>query len=84
MYKTLFHGPGVLEANPVAYENALRLALCGCAIDKEVGVQLMAAYLLQFMQSRGTHYNNNHGNDNNNNELYLKALKVLCMDFYIL
>ncbi|XP_022652352.1 mitochondrial GTPase 1-like isoform X1 [Varroa jacobsoni] len=53
--------PGVLEANPVAYENALRLALCGCAIDKEVGVQLMAAYLLQFMQSRGTHYNNNHG-----------------------
>ncbi|OQR77248.1 mitochondrial GTPase 1-like [Tropilaelaps mercedesae] len=47
--------PGVLEATPVSYENALRLALCGCAIDEEVGVQLMAAYLFNFMQTHGIH-----------------------------
>lgn len=44
---------GVLEATPVSYENALRLALCGCALDREVGIHLMAAYLFNFMQTRG-------------------------------
>lgn len=47
--------PGVLEAKPVSTEAALRLALCGCALDHVVGVQLMAAYLLNFMQERQIH-----------------------------
>ncbi|XP_003747608.1 mitochondrial GTPase 1 [Galendromus occidentalis] len=60
----LVDSPGVLEPTPVSYERALRLALCGTAIDSLVGNELMAAYLFNFMQTRGiTSYCNYMGFD---------------------
>ena len=44
---------GVLEPTPISYERALRVALCGTAMDSMVGNELMATYLFHFMQTRG-------------------------------